>query len=62
VNEREEMQARAETASKARRSKEPLESIIKRAYRQDGIGLTAGEVLALTDAAASYIEVVRNAV
>lgn len=51
MNEKEEMQARAETAAKAKRSKEPLESIIARAYRQDGIGLTAGEVLKLADAA-----------
>lgn len=57
MNEREEMQARAETAAKTKRSKEQLESIIARAYRQDGIGLTAGEVLSLTDAAKEWLTV-----
>lgn len=54
MDDRAEMQVRAETAPKAKRSKEPLESIIARAYRQDGIGLTGGEVLRLADAASTY--------
>lgn len=54
MNDKEEMQARAETASKSKRSKEPLASVIARAYRQDGIGLTGGEVLLLADAADSW--------
>lgn len=55
MDDRAEMQIRAETAPKTKRSKEPLESILSRAYKQEGIGLTGGEVLRLADAAAASI-------
>lgn len=50
MNDRDEMQARAETAPKTKPSGLPLEAVVIRALRDDGHGLTPREVMTLVNA------------
>lgn len=57
MNERDEMQARAETAPKTKPSLS-LANAIERAKRNDGHGLTAAEVMTLAIAAEKWFVIV----
>lgn len=56
MNERESMQARAETAASSKANLN-LRNAIERAKRQDGHGLTPSETLTLAIAAEKYLHI-----
>jgi hypothetical protein len=59
MNERDEMQARAETAPAVHPNVNKLTNAIERAIRNDGSGLTPAEVLTLAVAAEKF-QLLRN--
>ncbi|MGH3428497.1 MAG: hypothetical protein ACRDQZ_13170 [Mycobacteriales bacterium] len=55
LSDKEQMQVRAETASVPKRSQTPINEVIARAHRQEGIGMLPDEVLLLADAAKAFL-------